>query len=42
MRLSLQRFSVCHPERSEGSTRSDAASYGFAKLCIVAIPYIDR
>jgi hypothetical protein len=35
--LRLQRFSVCHPERSEGSTRSDPVSYGFAKVCIVAI-----
>jgi hypothetical protein len=58
---SLERFSVCHPERSalggtkwirakesatcvaiKGSTRSDAAPCGFAKLCIVAISYIDR
>jgi hypothetical protein len=38
----LQRFSVCHPEQSEGSTWSDAAPCGFAKLCIVAVPYINR
>jgi hypothetical protein len=37
----LQRFSVCHAERSEASTRSDAAPGALAQLCYVAIPCID-